>query len=259
MLLSSTNNTARVDVMLAPGPDVIPVSGDYDGDGRDDAAYYRSSSGEWRILTSSSGYQTTMTHQIGVTGGVPVAGDYDGDGRTDPAVFLPSTGEWRLLLSASGAAVSRSFGRDGDLPAPADYDGDGRTDLAFYRPSTGAWHVLTSSSEFTWTIVRTLAAVGIPVAGDYDGDGLADFALYDSATGTWFIQPAAQTDGTGTSVVWGSGTDLPVPADYDGDGRIDPAVYQSSGTWTILRSGDNYATSAVLSLGGGGVKPLVPR
>src|SRR5262249_23697926 len=192
--------------MLAPGPDVIPVSGDYDGDGRDDAAYYRSSSGEWRILTSSSGFPTTMTHQIGGAGGGAGAGGYDGAGRTGAAVLPRSThaggprcGEWGLWLWGWGAAVSRSFGGDGDLPAPADYDGDGRTDLAFYRPSTGAWHVLTSSSDFTSTIVRTLTAVGIPVAGDYDGDGLADFALYDSATGTWFIQPAARTAATATS------------------------------------------------------------
>ena len=45
---------------------IIPVAGDYDGDGKTDPAYFRPSTGEWKILYSSTNYATSSTTTLGV-------------------------------------------------------------------------------------------------------------------------------------------------------------------------------------------------
>jgi hypothetical protein len=66
----------------------VPAPGDFDGDGRTDCAFYRASSTQFWVLTSSSGGYYTVT--AGLAGDTPAVGDYDGDGKADVAVWRPS-------------------------------------------------------------------------------------------------------------------------------------------------------------------------
>ena len=63
----------------------MPVPGDYDGDGRTDAAIFRPSTGLWYGPRTGAA-QIVVQMILGQSGDVPVPGDYDGDGRTDPAI-----------------------------------------------------------------------------------------------------------------------------------------------------------------------------
>jgi hypothetical protein len=95
------------------------VPGDYDGDGKTDVAIFRPSSGVWYVRTSSSGFSSYFTVNLGASTDIPVTGDFDGDGKTDVAVWTPSTGVWSVLSSSSNftTLTQRQWGLPTDVPA----------------------------------------------------------------------------------------------------------------------------------------------
>jgi uncharacterized delta-60 repeat protein len=109
------------------------VTGDFDGDLREEVGYFRD--GVWTTRDFGSG-APSHPFQWGSAGDIPVPADYDGDNQTDYAVFRPSTGVWWINQSSAGVFVAR-FGLNGDVPVPADYDGDGKVDIAIFR--NGQW------------------------------------------------------------------------------------------------------------------------
>ncbi len=119
----------------------VPVMGDYDGDGRLDAAVFRPSTGVWYINRSSD--NQLRAYSFGLSTDKLVPADYDGDGSTDIGVYRD--GVWYVLKSGSGVEIF-NFGLAGDTPVPADYDGDGKSDVAVYRG--GVWHLLQSSQGY---------------------------------------------------------------------------------------------------------------
>ena len=251
-------------VMLGQAGDV-PVSGDFDGDGKLDVAVFRpmvDSNGDgvadaagWTIVESSTGNRREVLFGAPGMMDLPAPADYDGDGKTDIATFrpdsdlLPGAAHWFILPSGGGSAYAVAFGASGmmDMPAPADYDGDGRADIATYRPESdlvpGAaqWFILPSGSNSAYSVAfGAPGTMDQPVPADYDGDGKADIATFRSDSDLvdgahWFILGSAtQAD---QSIASGPAGSIAAPGDYDGDGKVDPASFNASDAgWTIHRS-----------------------
>jgi hypothetical protein len=204
ILTSSTgyNYNNRIQIFWGnPSLNDQPVVGDFDGDGKADIAVYRSTTGEWLILLSSSGY--SYNNAIAITWGnlsfsdQPVLGDFDGDGKTDIAVYRPTTGEWLILTSSTGYSYNNRiqvfWGNPNlnDQPRVGDYDGDGKSDIAVWRAGTGQWFALKSSGGYSYDDYLSAtwgnSSLDEPVPGDFDGDHKADAAVYRLASGSWFI------------------------------------------------------------------------
>ena len=212
------------------GPNVIPVTGDFDGDGKADVAVVDPmaklngstvpNATVWIILQSSKG-DARLEVPFGAAGSLdrPAPADFDGDGITDIATFradsdlVPGAAQWFVLPSGSGGAFPVVFGAAGgtDLPAPFDFDGDGKADIATFRPvsdlvpGAAQWFILPSGPNpgyrtTTGAFPVTFGAAGNadqPAVADYNGDGRDDIAAFrsesDLAPGhaQWFVLPSA--------------------------------------------------------------------
>lgn len=118
----------------------IPMRGDFDGDGKSDAAVFRGSDNLWYILQSSN--NQLVTRQWGIAADKKFPADYDGDGKTDLAVLR--SGVWCILQSSNNQPRYLNWGTPSDAIIPSDYDGDGKTDVAVYR--SGVWYINQSSN-----------------------------------------------------------------------------------------------------------------
>jgi uncharacterized delta-60 repeat protein len=216
----------------------ILTPGDFDGDGVQDLAVFRSATGEWIsgkvYLDNCAPMSCVETVQFGANGDIPAPGDFDGDGKTDRAVFRPSSGDWYILFS-SGGFRGLHFGQNGDKPVVGDYDGDGKSDIAVIRRTNGQmfWYILQSSDnqfislQFGITEDKTVAA-------DYNGDAKTEIAVWRPSDGTWYVL----TNYTNFSFAqFGANGDLPEAADYDGDRKADFAIFRpSTGTHYVLQT-----------------------
>ena len=194
-----------------PSATVLPPldSGDYDGDGTDDIAVFRPSSGLWAVRGISRAY-------FGSSIDLPACGDYDGDGTTEIAVFRSSSGLWAVR-----GLTRIYFGASSDYPVSRDYGGDGVVDVAIFRGSTGLWAIRGL------TRIYFGSSTDIPVPGDYDGDGTGDAAVFRGSTGLWALRNISR-------IYFGSSGDTVVPGDFSGGGSWQPAVFRPvSGLWAV--------------------------
>jgi hypothetical protein len=217
------------------------VSGDFDGDGKDDVTVWRpGAAGTAAFYILNSNGFTARVEPFGQTGDDPtVVNDYNGDGKDDVAVYRSgaSAGQqsfWYYRTVAGGAVTYVPWGVNGDFPNPGDFDGNGSADFQVQRNNGSGggvfWTLLSTGTTQPQFVFGTSSDLLLP--GDYDGDGKTDVCVARGSGGNiiWYYRPSS-TGGAVGPITWGiSATDFPTQGDYDGDGRTDTAIWRPSAT-----------------------------
>ncbi|HKG78398.1 MAG TPA: VCBS repeat-containing protein [Pyrinomonadaceae bacterium] len=193
-----------------------PLVGDFNGDGRTDAA-----------LTGPSGW-----------GSLPVA--FSNGNGTFNVTNQP------IVNFAVWAATANA------KPLIGDFNGDGRTDAALTGPSGwGSLPVAFSNGDGTFNVtnqpiadfaVWAATANAQPLIGDFNGDGLTDVAL--TGPSGWASIPVAFSNANGIfnvtnqSIInfatWAASTNAkPLVGNFNGDGRSDVVLTGPSGWFTL--------------------------
>ncbi|MCA9095064.1 MAG: hypothetical protein KDA68_16375 [Planctomycetaceae bacterium] len=178
-------------------PTDIPVTGDWDGDGRTDVGVFRNGV----FYLDANGSRTwngtaggDVSFNFGTAGDTPITGDWNLDGKTDVGVwrkgvfYLDVNGN-RHWDNLAGGDAAFGFGGIDDTPITGDWNGDGRTDVGVYRAGT---FYLDQNGNRTWngtvggdSQFAFAAATDLPVTGDWNGDGKTDVGVFRA--GTFYI------------------------------------------------------------------------
>jgi len=189
----------------------IPITGDWNGDGRAKVGIYRASNGLFILDANGNGQfddgDYVYNLNVGTPGGdVPVVGDWNGDGRTKVGLFRFGF-FWILDFNGNGVFEqgidkTYAFGSEAfdDVPVVGDWSGDGISKIGLFRQG------------FFWIL-------------DYNGNGTID--------------NVNQAGGDKAFAYGGISGDVPVVGDWNGDGRSKVGVFRSGFFW-VLDANGNY-------------------
>jgi PKD repeat protein len=207
----------------------VPVTGDWNNDGRTEIGVFRSSTQKWLLDFNGNGIwdgkPTDNKYTFGLSTDKPVTGDWNNDGRTEIGVFRSSTQKWLLDSNGNGiwdgtpTDTLYTFGLSTDKPVTGDWNNDGRTEIGVFRSSTQKW-LLDSNGNGIWDGKPTDKkytfglSTDLPLTGDWNGDGKTEIGVFRSSTQKWLLDSNGNGiwDGTPTDTLYtfGLSTDKPV-------------------------------------------------
>jgi autotransporter-associated beta strand protein len=236
------------------------LTGDFNGDGKQDIAG-RDAAGHWWVaLSTGSGFLNELwtIWSTGVTWLDVQRGDFNGDGKADIA-GRASNGQWWVALSTGSGFDNHLWdtwnsGVTWVDVKVGDFNGDGKSDIVGRYLQGGTWWVgLSNGSGFsttqwaTWSTGATWVDVNV---GDFNGDGKADIAGRALQNGQWYV---GLSDGSTrfTTTLWDTWStaatwvDVKV-GDFNGDGKSDlTGRYLEGGSWwTAISNGAKFTTTS---------------
>ena len=213
----------------------IPVSGDWNLDGRTEIGVFRNSTHMFYLDYNGNGVWngavTDRQYNLGISGDIPVSGDWNLDGRTEIGVFRPSTHMFYLEYNGNGvwngASVDKQciFGISGDIPVTGDWNLDGRTEIGVFRPSTHmfyleyngncAWNGASVDRQYNFGLSEDL-----PVTGDWNADVRTEIGVFRPSTHLFYL------DYNGNGVWNGAAVDRSYSFGINGDKPV-------TGKWSV--------------------------
>lgn len=193
---------------------LVPISGDWDGNGVKTPGYFQG--GTFYLRNANSAGAADVTFVFGEARGFPVAGDFNGDGRDDVAVFL--NGTWQVRTTGSGATSSFTFGSGvwpSVVPVAGDWDGNLTDGVGFYCRDgatcpAGTWNLRQTASAGAPDLTFTYnpGTNPYPVVGDWDANGTDTVGV--KAGTTWMLRNANSSGSAAITFDFGLANDLPV-------------------------------------------------
>jgi endoglucanase len=173
---------------------LVPVMGDWDGDGDKTPGYYKG--GVFTLSNNLDGSGPPVSFTFGQVNGFPVAGNWDGDLDDEVAVFRNGTWEVRKTTTPGDPSLFTPnfvFGTGvwpTTTPVAGDWDGNGTDGIGYYNGNgagIGTWNLRPTASAGVASPSFSFEAAqpGYPVVGDWDGD---KFDTVGTKTGaTWSL------------------------------------------------------------------------
>lgn len=273
---SGFENPATVaNVAIFPGE--LPLTGDFNGDGRDDIAVFtRSTTGDVFVyLAQANGTFAPHSkwHDYFCLGDeIPLVGDFNGNGLDDIATCTRGASADVYVATSSGSSFNGTgllwhsdFCPGNAIPAAGDVDGDGMADLiAFIRSSqtgTAEGDVIVARSDglqfLTAQKFHDFFCLGNepPLVGDLSGDGTADLLTFAPDYQVYGALSARTSfEGTG----WRWHPDMKFQPAPTGDCRYLAGHFNGDVNLDVLRIEPGAVTYVVRSLCGQVEAPKTP-
>lgn len=180
---------------------MVPISGDWDGDGFDTVGLYNPENSSFNLnFESDSDWDQVVWFQFGPEGDgrIPLVGDWDGDGMDTVGLYDPESSSWSLkAANVSGweDVTWFRFGPEnsGRIPIVGDWDGDGKDTVGLFDPLEGKWF-LKPENTGGWEGVDmfrfgTAGENIVPITGDWNGDGFDTIGLYNPENSSFTLKP----------------------------------------------------------------------
>ncbi len=176
-----------------------PITGDWNGDGKNEIGVYRRATPENGLskdlflmdLDNSCSWNPANDRlcEFGLNGDRPIIGDWNGDGDDNIGITIG-----RLFFQDSDESCTWTpatdrvdlMGLAGDRPIIGDWNGDGDDNIGVYRPSNRLY-LMDLNEDGQWTLATDLACLfGLagddPIIGDWNRDGDDDIGIYRPAS-----------------------------------------------------------------------------
>ncbi len=205
-------------------PGAIPVTGDFDGDGRADVGVFLH--GEWFIDVNGNGQwdHDDLWARLGSEHDLPVVGDWNGDGKDDIGIFGPIWERDPLAIEHEPGLPDLRNAKP-NLAIPKNVP-------PLPENATSGARVLQLRSEgepradLIDHVFRYGSAGDIPVAGDWDGDGIANIGVFRKGAWVLDVNGDGRLNDQDWSFTFGQEGDLPLVGDFHGNGVDVIGVYR---------------------------------
>jgi len=245
-----TNRTLRFEGLEArqmlAADTVVPLVGDWDGNGFDTLGYYRAEEGTLLVSNSNESGFAELSARFGPKDSqlTPIVGDWDGDNVDSLGLYDAAGGKFFLKndMEAGPADVTFGFGPKGQdwIPIAGDWNNDGSDSVGLYFQQGGKAFLKDTQTPGIADEVFRYGPKNdnwLPVVGDWDNDGEDTLGLYDPDNGEFFLRNSHTAGAANEKFSFGSlGGVIPLVGDFDMDTVITAGIYEQSTGKTLVRN-----------------------
>lgn len=208
-------------------PGMIPLSGDWNGNGVDTPAFYDPASSTFYLLNGHVDDPAPFVFRYGVggQGWLPISGDWDGDGQDTVGLYDPAVSRFYLKNSHTGGPSDTMFyfgvSGLGWLPIAGNWDGRCGDTVGLYDPASSTFFLKNDHYGEVADASFVFGVGGLgwqPLVGNWDGIAGDCVGLYAPDSSTFFLKNARTCGDADAAFVYGvGGLGLrPLAGDWDG-------------------------------------------